>query len=64
MALSELEASGRVLVREQSCADPHLEGTDLRLVALIDGDVSDAVSAIDARWQAWLAEYLANHRCS
>lgn len=61
--LVDLEGSGRVLVRDQWCADPHLEGTDLRIVALIDGEVADAIGAIDARWQAWLADYLATHRC-
>ena len=33
--LGKLEASGRVLVREQFCGDPHLEGADLRIVALV-----------------------------
>lgn len=68
-ALAELEANGRVLMREQYCADPHLEGMDLRIVALIDGETQlDAVGAasagIDEIWQRWLGEYLANHRCT
>jgi hypothetical protein len=67
-ALVELEASGRVLVREQYCPDPHLEGTDLRIVALVDGTPGDAVAtaidSIDRTWQRWLGEYLANHRCT
>lgn len=69
-ALAELEHAGQVLVREQFCGDPHLEGTDLRIVALVqpgaDGQdgISHAIDAIDTTWQRWLAEYLANHRCS
>jgi hypothetical protein len=68
--LSQLEAEGRVLVREQYCADPHLEGTDLRIVARVvdvagSGDaLPDAVAQIEATWQRWLGEYLANHRCT
>jgi hypothetical protein len=70
--LEELEASGRVLIREQYCGDPHLEGSDLRIVALIreERDVdpasdalSRAIADIDATWNRWLGDYLANHRC-
>jgi hypothetical protein len=60
-ALNDLERSGRVVVREQYCADPHMDGVDLRIVALAEGD---AAEAIDATWQRWLGEYLANHRCT
>lgn len=69
-ALREMEANGTVLVREQYCADPHLEGTDLRIAASVrkvsDGvdPVAHAIADIDAVWQHWLGEYLANHRCS
>ena len=67
-ALTELEANGRILVRQQYCPDPHLEGTDLRIVALVDGSHGDAVAgaidSIDRTWQRWLGEYLANHRCT
>jgi len=71
--LEELENAGRVLVREQFCGDPHLEGADLRIVALIKapsehgevgGDpLASAVADIDSVWQRWLTEYLSNHRC-
>jgi hypothetical protein len=71
--LGKLEASGRVLVREQFCADPHLEGTDLRIVALVwpapggatavDDPQARAVADIEAVWDRWLADYLSNHRC-
>ena len=69
-ALRTLEADGSVLVREQYCADPHMVGTDLRIAARIprasaDGDpLATAIAQIEATWQRWLGEYLANHRCS
>jgi hypothetical protein len=69
-ALSELERDGRILVREQDCADPHMVGTDLRIAARIpeassDGDpLATALAQIEATWQRWLGEYLANHRCT
>jgi hypothetical protein len=68
-ALGELETEGRVLVREQYCPDPHLEGMDLRIVALVDsGSAGDGLAAandsIESTWQRWLGEYLANHRCT
>ena len=71
--LETLERSGRALVREQYCGDPHLVGTDLRIVALVpaaagpsDGTtdpLAAAVANIDATWQRWLNDYLSNHRC-
>jgi hypothetical protein len=69
-ALEELEADGRVLIREQYCADPHLVGTDLRIVGLIqdappqsEDPLARAVADIEATWNRWLGDYLANHRC-
>jgi DNA-binding Lrp family transcriptional regulator len=73
--LDELEAAGRVVVREPPCPDPHLAGADLRIVALVGARAADgpgaagddplaaAVGAIEAVWSGWLADYLANHRC-
>lgn len=68
-ALGELEAQGRVLVREQYCPDPHLQGMDLRIVALVDSGAADdglaaANTSIQSRWQRWVGEYLTNHRCT
>lgn len=66
--LAELEAKGVVMIRDHFCADPHLAGVDLRIVALVesiegaDGQMS-AIGEIDSAWDKWLAEYLANHRC-
>jgi hypothetical protein len=68
-ALSRLESAGSVLVRDHYCGDPHLEGEDLRVAGLVeqvDGEdpLDRCVRAIEAVWTDWLAEYLANHRCS
>jgi hypothetical protein len=67
-ALSELQAEGVVIVRDNFCADPHLANVDLRVAALVDEAVgADAQMAalheIDLAWNKWLGEYLANHRC-
>ena len=66
--LAELAAEGVVMVRDHFCADPHLAGVDLRVAALVPGDAGPdaqtiAIRAIDAAWDKWLGEYLANHRC-
>ena len=67
-ALSELQAEGVVIVRDNFCADPHLAEVDLRVAALVDdsegGDAQvAALKEIDLAWSKWLGEYLANHRC-
>ena len=67
-ALAELEAEGLVMIRDHFCADPHLAGVDLRVVALVESiDGADpllsAIRVIDEAWNKWLNEYLANHRC-
>jgi hypothetical protein len=68
-ALAQLEAEGTVIVRDHFCADPHLAGVDLRIAALVasptgpDAQLS-AIREIDRAWDKWLADYLANHRCS
>ncbi|MET0500274.1 MAG: hypothetical protein ABW172_01985 [Candidatus Binatia bacterium] len=68
-ALADLQAEGIVMIRDNFCADPHLDGVDLRIVALVEnGEGADAhmsaIHEIDSAWDKWLAEYLANHRCS
>lgn len=68
-AIESLEGEGRVLVRPHSSGDPHLDGVDLRIVALVqkqdDSDgIAAAIGAIETRWQEWLGEFLANHRCT
>jgi hypothetical protein len=67
--LADLEQRGKVIVREGNCAVPHLETVDLRVVCLVtrSDDGSDpqsrAIAAIDDVWNAWLGDYLSNHRC-
>jgi hypothetical protein len=70
-ALARLEAQGKLLVREHYCADPHLEGVDLRIAGVLlpdETEVGDPISAcvreIEATWQEWITGYLAEHRCS
>jgi hypothetical protein len=67
--LSELEAERLVMIRDHFCADPHLAGVDLRVVAIVDSAADAdpelrAIREIDEAWNKWLAAYLANHRCS
>lgn len=67
--LTELAAEGVLMVRDHFCADPHLTGVDLRVAALVPDNVGadaqmNAIRAIDAAWEKWLGEYLANHRCT
>ena len=67
-ALTELQSAGAVMVRDHFCADPHLEGVDLRVVTLVEGRGGEdpqlgAIQRIDETWNKWLSEYLANHRC-
>jgi hypothetical protein len=66
--LAELEAEGIVMIRDHFCADPHLAGVDLRVVALVESSEGEdaqmnAIREIDDAWDKWLAEYLTNHRC-
>ena len=68
-ALADLQAEGVVMIRDHFCADPHLDGVDLRIVALVEnGEGADAhmsaIHEIDSAWDKWLADYLANHRCT
>ena len=67
-ALADLQSEGIVMIRDNFCADPHLAGVDLRVVALVESiDGADAqlsaIRVIDDAWNKWLGEYLANHRC-
>jgi hypothetical protein len=67
-ALSDLEAEGLVMIRDHYCADPHLVGVDLRVVAFVyraegEDPETTAIREIDSAWDKWLADYLSNHRC-
>src|SRR5262245_53019522 len=62
-ALAQLESERVVMIRDNFCADPHLAGIDLRVIALVekhdeeDPQVS-AIRSIDEAWNKWLSEYL------
>jgi hypothetical protein len=66
--IAQLATEGVIMVRDHFCADPHLAGVDLRVAALVQDSGTEAqmnaIHAIDAAWDKWLAEYLANHRCT
>ena len=69
-AFKALERDGTVVVRTNACADPHLEGRDLRLAALVQVSPCDcedstgaAVIAIEKAWERWLDDSRTNHRC-
>jgi hypothetical protein len=66
--VAELEASGEVMIRDHFCADPHLAGVDLRVIAPVESSAgadaqARAIRIIDEAWNTWLGEYLSNHRC-
>ena len=66
--LADLATEGSIMVRDHFCADPHVAGVDLRVAALVQSNAGadaqrGAIRAIDAAWDKWLTEYLANHRC-
>ena len=68
-ALAALEADWSVVIRDHYCADPHVVGADLRIVALVETGAEDdgqlqAIRQVEAAWHEWLTEYMANHRCS
>jgi hypothetical protein len=68
-ALQELETSGSIIVRQHFCGDPHLDGADLRVAALLERDSPEdtqasAIAAIETAWQRWIGDYLASHRCT
>jgi hypothetical protein len=68
-ALAVLGADWSVVIRDHYCADPHVVGTDLRIVALVEPRAGDdgqmqAIREVEATWHEWLVEYIANHRCS
>jgi hypothetical protein len=69
-SLRRLEADGQVLVQDHPAPDPHLEAADLRVVSAVTpgeprADAEQrALDAGNTVWNAWLREFLANHRCT
>ena len=63
-AVAELESSKAVLVSAFPAPDVHLEGIDLRIVALAPAaDETAALEATSSLWADWVRAFLANHRC-
>ena len=63
-ALRELGSDGRVLVADYASPDPHLDTTDLRVVASVpERDESAALEACEIHWNNWLRAFLRTHRC-
>src|SRR4030095_6638840 len=55
-ARSELESEGVVMIRDHFCADPHLAGVDLRVVALVESTAGEdpqlsAIRGVGWGWQ-------------
>ena len=68
-AIAALEADWSVVIRDHYCADPHVVGTDLRIVVLVEPQAGDdglmqAIREVEATWHEWLTEDMVNHRCS
>lgn len=69
-SLRRLEAEGQVLVQDHPAPDLHLEAADLRVVSTVapgEPRADAEARALDAGttvWNAWLREFLANHRCT
>jgi hypothetical protein len=64
-AVADLARSGEIIVRRNYCADPHLDGADLRTVARVTAaDETAARDAAERLWNSWLSGYLSEHRCT
>lgn len=68
--LSLLEAEKTIAIEHHPAPDVHLEGCDLRVVALVTHDepaeqaARSAHAAAEAVWDDWLRQFLATHRCT
>lgn len=62
--LSELTDLGKVVITDHASPDPHLDNTDLRVVAVVpDKDESAALEYTETHWNHWLRAFLRTHRC-
>lgn len=63
-SLDQLAGARRVVVVDHPPFDLHLEGVDLRTVALVEWDGSlSAHERAELRWSEMVREFLASHRC-
>jgi hypothetical protein len=60
-ALQHLEEAGEIVIVSKPAPDVHLNDVDLRIVARVRPDTSEAV---ESAWREFLREFLASHRCS
>ena len=60
-ALQRLVDAGQLIVVTKPAPDVHLSDADLRIVARIAPDTSEAV---ESAWRDFLREFLSSHRCS
>jgi hypothetical protein len=60
-ALQHLVEAGELIIVSKPPPDVHLRDEDLRIVARIAPDTSEAV---ESAWRDFLREFLASHRCS
>jgi hypothetical protein len=60
-ALQHLVESGEIIIVTKPAPDVHLNDEDLRIVALVTPETSEAV---ESTWRDFLREFLASHRCS
>jgi hypothetical protein len=60
-ALQHLVQTGEIIIVTKPAPDVHLNDADLRIVARMTPDTSEAV---ESAWRDFLREFLASHRCS
>jgi hypothetical protein len=60
-ALQHLVETGEIVIVTKPAPDVHLNDEDLRIVARVSPEMSDA---IESTWLEFLREFLASHRCS
>jgi hypothetical protein len=60
-ALQHLVEAGEIIIVTKPAPDVHLNSEDLRIVARVSPEMSEA---IEATWRDFLREFLASHRCS
>jgi hypothetical protein len=63
-ALRDLADAGAICIVDHAPPDQHLHGADLRIAALVAADYSASLASAEDHWRSWLAQFLAEHRCS
>jgi len=62
--LRELASAGAICIVDHTPPDHHLEGHDLRIVAVVGSTYAASLESAEEHWRRWLAQFLASHRCS